>query len=57
MILPDWFVVTVLPILLFISALLWHIRNQRREIRKMKEKFASDKKEDDLLIKQLLRHD
>lgn len=53
---PDWLMITVLPIAFIICALLWLIRNQRREIRKMKDDFDEQKRQDDLIIRQFLRH-
>ena len=48
LILPKWLAVYALSLTIFVLILLGHIRNQQRELKKMK----ADKEEDALLIKQ-----
>ena len=41
MILPDWLAVKVLPMILFVLIILWVLRNNRREIERLKDEWKS----------------
>ena len=43
--LPDWLAVKVLPMILFVLIILWVLRNNRREMKQLKDEWKSKQEE------------